>query len=62
MSIFTRQMIAGEPVTIFGDGTKTATWLGVTFAAAVPAVRYAFASLVRAGVYPADLRAAFASC
>jgi hypothetical protein len=34
-------------------------WLGVTFAADVPAVRDAIASLVRAGIYPADLRAAF---
>jgi hypothetical protein len=34
-------------------------WLGMTFAADVPAVRAAIASLVRAGMYPADLRAAF---
>ena len=34
-------------------------WLGVTFAADVPAVRDAIASLVYAGIYPADLRAAF---
>jgi hypothetical protein len=34
-------------------------WLGVTFAADVPTVRDAIASLVRAGVYPADLRDAF---
>jgi len=34
-------------------------WLGVTFAADVPAVRAAIASLVHAGVYPADLRDAF---
>jgi len=34
-------------------------WLGVTFAADVPAVGDAIASLVRAGIYPADLRAAF---
>ena len=34
-------------------------WLGVTFAADVPAVRAAIGALVRAGVYPADLRDAF---
>jgi len=34
-------------------------WLGMTFAADVPAVRDEIASLVRAGVYPADLRDAF---
>jgi len=34
-------------------------WLGVTFTADVPAVRDEIASLVRAGVYPADLRDAF---
>ena len=34
-------------------------WLGVTFAADVPAVRDEIASLVRAGVYPSDLRDAF---
>ncbi len=34
-------------------------WLGVTFAADVPAVRDEIASLVRAGVYPPDLRDAF---
>ena len=34
-------------------------WLGMTFAADVPAVCDAIASLVRAGIYPADLRAAF---
>ena len=36
-------------------------WLGMTFAADVPAVRDEIASLVRAGVYPADLRDAFTS-
>jgi MobA-like NTP transferase protein len=34
-------------------------WLGVTFAADAPAVRDAIASLVRAGIYPTNLRAAF---
>ena len=34
-------------------------WLGMTFAADVPAVRAAIGALVRAGTYPADLRAAF---
>jgi hypothetical protein len=34
-------------------------WLGLSFAADVPAVRAALAALVRAGTYPADLRAAF---
>src|SRR2546422_845945 len=34
-------------------------WLGMTFAADVPAVRAAIGALVRAGAYPADLRAAF---
>ncbi len=34
-------------------------WLGMTFAADVEAVRAALAALVRAGTYPADLRAAF---
>lgn len=34
-------------------------WLGMTFAADVAAVRTALAELVRAGIYPADLRAAF---
>lgn len=34
-------------------------WLGMTFAADVPAVRAAIAALVRAGTYPADLRGAF---
>ncbi|HMJ58682.1 MAG TPA: NTP transferase domain-containing protein [Gemmatimonadales bacterium] len=34
-------------------------WLGMTFAADVEAVRAALAALVRAGAYPADLRAAF---
>jgi NDP-sugar pyrophosphorylase family protein len=34
-------------------------WLGMTFAADVEAVRAALAELVRAGTYPADLRAAF---
>ncbi|HXV90957.1 MAG TPA: NTP transferase domain-containing protein [Gemmatimonadales bacterium] len=34
-------------------------WFGMTFAADLPAVRDAVAALVRAGVYPADLRAAF---
>jgi len=34
-------------------------WLGMTFAADVPAVRAAIGALVRAGVYPADLRDAF---
>ncbi len=34
-------------------------WLGMTFAADVPAVRTAIGALVRAGTYPADLRAAF---
>ena len=34
-------------------------WLGMTFAADVPAVRAGLAALVRAGTYPADLRAAF---
>jgi hypothetical protein len=34
-------------------------WSGVTFAADVPAVRAQLAALVRAGTYPADLRAAF---
>lgn len=34
-------------------------WFGVTFAADVPTVRGALAALVRAGVYPADLRSAF---
>jgi len=34
-------------------------WLGMTFAADVEAVRAALADLVRAGTYPADLRAAF---
>ena len=34
-------------------------WLGVTFAADVPAVRAAIGALVHAGVYPADLRDAF---
>ena len=34
-------------------------WFGVTFAADVPAVRDALAALVRAGVYPADLRSEF---
>ena len=29
MSIFTRQMLAGEPVTIFGDGTKTRDYVFV---------------------------------
>src|SRR6266571_3262355 len=29
VSIFTRQMIAGEPVTIFGDGTKTRDYVFV---------------------------------
>ena len=36
-------------------------WLGMTFAADVPAVRDEIASLVRAGVYPSDLRDAFTS-
>ena len=35
-------------------------WLGMSFAADLPAVRAALAALVRAGTYPADLRAAFA--
>jgi hypothetical protein len=34
-------------------------WFGMTFAADLPAVRDAIAGLVRAGTYPADLRAAF---
>ena len=34
--------------------------LGMTFAADLPAVRAGLAALVRAGTYPADLRAAFA--
>jgi NDP-sugar pyrophosphorylase family protein len=34
-------------------------WFGMTFAADLPAVRDALAALVRAGTYPADLRAAF---
>ena len=34
-------------------------WLGMTFAADVESVRAALAALVRAGTYPADLRAAF---
>ena len=34
-------------------------WLGMTFTADVAAVRAALADLVRAGTYPADLRAAF---
>jgi MobA-like NTP transferase protein len=34
-------------------------WLGMSFAADVPAVRAALAALVRAGTYPVDLRAAF---
>ena len=34
-------------------------WFGMTFAADLPAVRDAIAALVRAGTYPADLRAAF---
>ena len=34
-------------------------WLGMTFAADVPAVRAAIGALVRAGTYPADLRDAF---
>jgi len=34
-------------------------WLGMSFAADVPAVRAALAALVQAGTYPADLRAAF---
>lgn len=34
-------------------------WLGVTFAADVPAARAALAALVGAGSYPADLRGAF---
>jgi len=34
-------------------------WLGMTFAADLETVRAALAGLVRAGVYPADLRAAF---
>ena len=34
-------------------------WFGITFAADLPAVRDAIAALVRAGTYPADLRAAF---
>jgi hypothetical protein len=36
-------------------------WLGVSFAADVPAVRDALAGLVREGVYPADLRQGFAA-
>ncbi len=35
-------------------------WLGMSFAADVAAVRAALAALVQAGIYPADLRAAFA--
>jgi hypothetical protein len=34
-------------------------WFGMTFAADLPAARDALATLVRAGTYPADLRAAF---
>jgi hypothetical protein len=34
-------------------------WFGMTFAADLPAVRDTIAALVRAGTYPADLRAAF---
>lgn len=34
-------------------------WFGMTFAADLPAARDAVAALVRAGTYPADLRAAF---
>ena len=37
----------------------TDRWLGMTFAADVPAVRAGLTALVRAGTYPPDLRAAF---
>jgi hypothetical protein len=37
----------------------TDRWLGMTFAADVPAVCAGLAALVRAGTYPPDLRAAF---